>query len=241
MKILLTLTPAVVLSAVTAFAPIAIAANLIRNPGFETGTFTGWSGNSNTTVVSVPVVFPEAINTGNHSAEIFVFDTNPPNTEPPTASTSRTVRLTQELIVPNGAPQLRFGGWLRFFSFSPFTNNFDEGRISLRVGQNPAAVVGRSLNELTPAIGFSGGNTPNISDWLFLEGVLDVDGLGGQTATLSLSLQDSGTLQDTAVVFDDLFVEAIPTPALLPGLIGLGLGCWRQRRNSNSTHENPPD
>jgi hypothetical protein len=206
--------------ALTAIAPWpngAEAANLLKNPGFETGDFTGWFGDRNSVITTTPEFIPETIRTGSYGARIF-----------PGSRAMAPVFLFQPFTIPEAADQLRFGGNLRFFSFNTFWGNPDQGLIWFYTVPGPSVVLGAQANGLSSSLA---GNGARASDWLYFENVVDVAGLGGQTAFFSLVFLDAGVPQDTAIAFDDLFVEVVPvpTPALLPGVVGLGLALWRKK------------
>ncbi len=220
--------PALVLTAIAVCSPEAEAANLLKNPGFETGDFTGWRGNRSSAITTTPRFIPETIRTGNYGARIF-----------PMEETSAPIFLFQQFTIPDAVDQLRFGGYLRFFSFEVFDDNRDWGLIGLYTMTRPAVILGTQANGLrsSPAGTSPAGNrVRQASDWLFFESVVDVAGLDGQTAFFSLIFWDLGEKQDTALAFDDLFVEVVPvpTPALLPGLVGLSLAVWRNKVGDRS-------
>ncbi len=211
--------PALVLTltAIAVCSPEAEAANLLKNPGFETGDFTGWSGDRNSAITTAPRFIPETILTGNYGARIF-----------PGNRASTPIFRFQPFTIPNAVDQLRFGGNLRFFSFNSFEGNPDQGLIGVYTMAGPPVVLGTKVNGLSSSLTRNGSQA---SDWLFFESVVNVTGLGGQTAFFSLIYRDLGVRQDTALAFDDLFVEVVPvpTPALLPGLVGLSLAVWRKK------------
>jgi hypothetical protein len=209
--------PALVLIAIAVWSPVAEAANLLTNPGFETGDFTGWFGDHNSIITNTPDFIPETIRTGNHGVRIF-----------PEAKASVPIILSQPFTIPEAVDHLRFGGFMRFFSFKTFEGNPDQGLIWFYTLEGPSVVLGAVANQQSSSPASNGAQA---SDWLFFESGVNVAGLGGQTAYLSLIFWDFGVMQDTAVAFDDLFVEVVPvpTPALLPGVVGLGMALWRKK------------
>jgi hypothetical protein len=59
------------------------------------------------------------------------------------------------------------------------------------------------------------------------------DGIGGNWAGLSGAFPGSEALYESLVV-RNLPATSVPTPALLPGLIGMGLGAVRKRRENQA-------
>lgn len=69
----------------------------------------------------------------------------------------------------------------------------------------------------------------------------EITGLNNLTAGTKIWLRwvdwdRPGGAQD-ALAIDEFSVKAVPTPALLPGLIGLGLGAWRKRKSEPVSEE----
>lgn len=199
------------------------ATNLLTNPGFETGNFTGWT-TSSTGIPPDTLSVSEGVYEGSFGG--FMTST----VAPPGDNGS-----IRQSITLDGPGTYQFGAWVRFLALDPVAN-FVQGQITLgisslsqfvTVGIDPNAL----LDSFVPSTDFSPSGV-QISDWVPLSGLFDYTGPGNDVALLNINLQNSVDRDSTAALLvDNAFVStAIPIPGTLT-LAGLGLaGLGLQRR-----------
>jgi hypothetical protein len=203
-------------------------ANLLVNPGFETGDATGWTTSGPFTIVAdCTISFPPcAPGGGTYYAAI-----NPGATS---ASFIQTVQLP-------GPGNYHFGATVSFGVVNPNApgppntgGNFDQGQISLTiqlpggqsetVGFDPNALNGQ-FTEHGLAVSF----TP----WFELDDFLNYAG-GPVDALINVNVQEfTAPTGNLFLVFDNVFIQAVPEPSALlilgSALAGL-LGARRRAR-----------
>jgi hypothetical protein len=100
------------------------------------------------------------------------------------------------------------------------------------VTYNAAQIFGNSFTGLN-AVADTTGNIFNLTVRLgrYVNFFSTNDGPNANKVIQSVLLEDSGTGSFTrSFQVDNIAYEAIPTPALLPGLLGLGASLWNKRR-----------
>ena len=196
-------------------------ANLLLNPGFETGSFSNWSASSGTSVVAcagLPVgcapsggTYAAAINTtlGNVNANV-----------------------TQTVILP-GPGRYSFGAYLTFVTNNA-AGNFDQGQISLTVQivGGASETVGFDSNALNGQFTIDVGSGFFATPWMLLSDTLLYSGVGPASAIISINVQNFSSAI-TGIGANNAFVEGLPEPATLflvgSGLIGLAMRSRRRR------------
>ena len=215
-------------AATLAFAPPVVAAdpvNLLVNPGFETGGFTGWTVTGTSVQVGVttdkaPIAnaeppFPptfQNVRSGTFAGNVLI------RSGPAVFPNSEGIVLTQTIAVPRGV-ELSAGFWIGNDSASAFGMPYG---IPGLPGITQITVDGVGL--LAPnALNVNPGSTPDA--FVLLAASFDTG--DRDSVEISFAITGSGTSRAVAS-FDDFFVVAgpivaIPEPEIF-GLLALGLG-----------------
>jgi hypothetical protein len=218
MKVLVALLPIAALAATSAFAPAANAANLISNPGFEIFStaprdYASWTEGgfvgAGTPVISGAntASFSDLPSFGGIGGSLF-----------------------QTFNILPGTTALEFGAKFRVETTALFGNS-DRLQITLQVGSQTITIGGNASNGYNSGISFTQTSANTfLTDVFELKGVLPLLA-SPTTGAININFQNLADPVNRVLV-DDAFVQptAIPTPALLPGLIGFGLGVWRKKR-----------
>jgi hypothetical protein len=212
---------AVVLAGTLALSPAANA-NLLTNPGFETGNFTGWTQATGGSAVGLclPLVMGCAPGGGQYIASLRS-----------TAAGANVSVLQTAPSLPAGTYE--FGATVAFFT-DVVGGNFDQGQISLTVqGAGVSSTIGRDPNSLAAqfiplANGFF------YTFWFDLTGTLVYDGAAPADFLINLNVQNFPPSNTIELLVDNVFLRAVsvPEPASL-ALLGaglLGLAAFRRRR-----------
>jgi hypothetical protein len=196
----------------------------ILNGGFESGNFSGWN------------------TIGNATIQTSSFDVNP------TEGTFQALLNTDDPVVSSATIE----SFLGLASGSLNSAATEGSAIKQSITVNAGDILTFNWNfltdENTPSffndfVFLSVTNATQLADTFFIS--FNPGGFNQQTGyqpfsftfasagtyTLGFGVMDVG---DTAVrsglLLDQVAVTPIPTPALLPGLVGLGLGGWRKRK-----------
>ena len=215
----LLMTSALMFAVATLMAPISAQANLVTNPGFETGDLTNWSSGG-PGLAEVSTSF-EVVHSGTYGVYF----------EPYASAPGYNVNITQNIYL-SGPGTYEFGGYLRFFTFNP-SGNWDQGQISIGL-DGVYATLGSTPGDLGTFIDA----TNFIDGWLMSENMIYFSGLynyagSGGFALLNISLQNAGAdWVSTGLGVDDVFVNPVPEPSTMlllgSGLVGL-VGYGRRR------------
>ncbi len=207
MKKLTAFAPIAAIATILGLSPSVNAVNLLDDPGFEIEDPTIWQINGGVYLV------PDSLflHSGNFGAVI----------------SADNGSIIQNLIIP-AANQLKFGAYVRLFTGYP-AGNFDQTHITLGVASaNRFQTVGFDPNAQSNSFSYNSDLQLYQTDWILLEGVLDVADLVGQTALFNINFQNT-TDTNTFLAVDDAFVEtveesstSVPEPASVLGLLALG-------------------
>lgn len=211
--------PVVAALGLAALAAAPAQANLLTNPGFETGNLTGW-----TTSGSVPLyacaTIPPGCPTGGGTWVAALNDASLPNTGIGSAS------LSQAVTVP-GPGTFEFGAVFSYATTLPAAGNFAQGQISLTVqGGGPSVTLGFDPNALASQFTIGGFAGFSFTPWIPLSGTLTWAGPGPASLLLNISVQNATADNRLVLDVDNVFLRAVtvevPEPAAL-ALLGAGL------------------
>lgn len=199
-------------------------ANLVTNPGFETGDATGWTTSGSTIVQQCAfTVMGCAPGGGTYHAGLNIFVGDNGNSS-----------FNQNVTLP-GPGTYFFGAYVSFGTNSA-PGNFAQGQISLSVqpGNSPSETVGFDPNALNGQFTIPGNGGYSFTPYFLMTDTLIYGGVGPTSAIINVNVQDftPDNGQFIALIFDNVFVEAVPEPASLAlfaaGLTGLGLARRRK-------------
>ncbi|WP_114376788.1 PEP-CTERM sorting domain-containing protein [Elioraea thermophila] len=201
-----------------ALAAAPAQANLLINPGFESG-LTGWTTSGNVFDISCAGI-PPGCAPGGGSRIATLNDASLPNTGIGSASLSRAV------TVP-GPGTFAFGAVFSYATVLPAAGNFTQGQISLTVqGGGPSVTLGFDPNALASQFTISGFAGFSFTAWIPLSGTLAYAGPGPASLLLTISVQNATADNRLVLDVDNVFLRAVtvevPEPAAL-ALLGLGL------------------
>jgi hypothetical protein len=196
---------------------MAAHANLLLNPGFETGTFANWNTSGDATILTCASTVVGCAPGGGTFLAVLNNST----------SGAGNGSITQTVILP-GAGSYSFGAYTTFGTNSA-AGNFDQGQISLTVQimGGPSETVGFDPNTLNGQFTIPGGSGFSFTPWMLLSDTLVYSGVGPASAIINLNAQDFST-GGLVLGFDNAFIEAaaVPEPATLlllaSGLLGFG-------------------
>lgn len=224
MKTVIRIILAVALSSIFAVRTASALGNLLVNPGFETGDFTGWTvgGNSiQTGVATYGTLIPNSdppftpcyqnVHSGNFAGNALVKDYLDP---------AESILLTQTVAVAVNQ-NVDVGFWVGNYSQSTFGMNIDDSHTQIFINGN--GILPAELENVYPGSG-SG-------DFILVSGSFNT---GAQTSiTVAFQINGSGTSR-VGVSFDDFYFTpvAVPEPTSLP-IAALGVGAlmiFRRRK-----------
>ena len=194
-----------------AFAP-GVQANLILNPGFESGDFTEWETSGDTLVGVCPGPVLDCAPEGGMWLAVINNSTGFGN-----GSVRQTVSLP-------GAGDYVFGAYVALGTDEAGAN-FDQAQISVTI-QLPGGeseTIGLDPNALNGQFTIPGNSGFNFTPWLLLTGLLSYE---GELADVlyNINVQDFPNTGGLVLAFDNAFVDAVavPEPETL-GLLGAAL------------------
>lgn len=199
------------------------SANLLVNPGFETGDVSGWTPSSALAHADNRAPF---VHDGAFGGLLDSFLTPP----------GSNVSLIQAVVLP-GAGTYSFGGWMRAFIVGSPGGVFDQIQTSVFVAlTSEGNTLGDSVANFSNFQAVSIGSITMASDWEFFSGQFDYTGPAGATLLFNFNLQNNFNSAISVAAGDTFFLELVqvPEPATL-GLLGLGLvglGLIRRRQSA---------
>ena len=208
------------IASLAAFAMSSASANLITNPGFESG-MAGWSFGG------VSFVLPS-----NFIPTIVAYEGNNYACLGCAPDDGISGNATQNITLP-GPGTYTFGGAFQFAT-SAAGGNFDQGQMSLFLSGIVNEVVGGDPNSFG---GFSSciGGAFVCSAWTTLSKTFVYSGVGPASILVNVSMQDFTNGKPTVLYADAIHVEKVPEPSTL-ALLGAGLlalGVMRVRRRTS--------
>ena len=209
------------LSAITLLATFfvtPVSANLLVNPGFETGDITGWTSSSAfATIVSDPYLVHDGSWGGALDSSVVAPGSN--------------ASLTQTVLLP-GAGIYEFGGWLRAFTVGSEIGVFDQIQISTWVFiTSEGSTLGDSVAYFSNFQNVNIGSITRGSDWTFFTGSFNYTGPANGSVLFNFNLQNQYSNVVSTAAGDSFFLERVPEPATML-LLGIGLiGLAGMRRN----------
>lgn len=147
------------------------------------------------------------------------------------------LELSQEGVVQLDFDATRGLGYFGLFWGSPGNNDSitfvlrDAGGVTNRVTYTAADIFGVAFSGLNSVVDTTG-LPPTIRPGRYVNFFSTNNGPNANKVIESVLLEDSG-LRSIGRSFqvDNIAYEAIPTPALLPGILGFGFSFWKKRRN----------
>src|SRR5262245_13044311 len=169
-------------------------ANLLTNPGFETGNTTGWTPSSGAASASS---FPAVVHDGSWGGFLNPGVTSPGNSE----------SLIQSVSLP-GPGTYQFGGWLRAFTVGSEAGVFDQIQLSTFVSiTSEGSTLGASVANFSNFQGISFGPFTRASDWNFFSGSFTYTGPANGVVLVNFNLQNNISNVVSGAAGDSFFLE----------------------------------